>query len=158
MGKATVQDAASTTLLPPVPACVGHPWGAVSSGGSPRASDCAWKRKSTILAGFWLCGKIGIQCLHPSVILRAALAPASDAAPAPKRVPGQAAPAAAAPLLQKPALGVADGIWERNLTKRDLLPAKIFPWGTNLMFLVETLPQTVSFQSKTNRKAKFCRG
>lgn len=151
MGKATVQDAASTTLLHPIPAWVRHPWGTVSSGGSPRASHCAWKRKSPLLVGFWLCGKIGIQCLHPSLILRAALAPAPNAALASKRVPGQASPAAAAPLLQTPALGAADGIWEGNLTKKDLLPGKIFPWGTNLMFLAETVPQSLSSQSKTNK-------
>ncbi|XP_039552618.1 transcription factor E2-alpha isoform X6 [Passer montanus] len=50
--------------------------------------------------GFWLCGKIRIQCLHPSLILRAALAP--------ERVPGHAAPAAAAPLLHTPALEAAE--------------------------------------------------
>lgn len=103
---------------------------------------------------FWLCGKTGIQCLHLSLILRAALAPAPSAAVAPKRVPGQAAAAAAAPLLQTPALGAAGGIWEGNLTKKDLLPAKISPWETNLMFLAETLSQSLSFQLKI----KFCRG
>lgn len=140
----------------PIPACVGHLWGAVSSGGSHRASDCAWEKKITPPGSFWLCGKIWIQCLHPSLILRAA--PAPSAALAPKRVPGQAAPAAAAPLLQTPALEAADGIWEGNLTKKDLLPAKIFPWGTNLTVLAESLPQSSSFQLKTNRKAKFFRG
>lgn len=101
--------------------------------------------------------KIRIQCLHLSLILRAALAPAPNAALAPKRVPGQAAPAAAAPLLQTPALGAAGGIWEGNLTKKDLLPAEILPWGTDLMFLAETLPQSLSFQLKTNTEAKFRR-
>lgn len=89
------------------------------------------------------------------MILRAALAPVPDAALAPKRVPGQAAPAAAAPLLQKPALGVADGIWERNLTKRDLLPAKIFPWGDKPDVFGGDPPPNCEFSVKNKQEGKI---
>lgn len=77
-------------LPPPVPACFGHPWGAASGGGSPKAPDRAWKRKSP------LSGVILAVSKDPDSVSASETDPqqqlgALGSCPTRKRVPGQAA-------------------------------------------------------------------
>lgn len=86
MGKAKVQDAASTTLFPPSLPVSGTPGVLSAVGPLPELLTVCEKENHPSGRLLW----DSVSAL--SLILRAALAPAPNAALAPERVPGQAAP------------------------------------------------------------------